>query len=202
MNFKDENGAIIQNWCLEKTEQDQAEKYITDKSVVLELGARYGTVSCIINKKIAVTTNQVSVEPDTRVHEVLENNMRENGCNFHIVKGIVSKSSCHLDKLDTGYGTISVSDTNGSVPHFTLEEIEANYNLKFNTLVADCEGFLEQFFDENPHMYQQLDLILFECDYPERCNYKKIIMNLFDNSFERLENGFHQVWRKSNESVE
>lgn len=197
MLFKDENGEVINHLWTERTEQIQAETYITDKSVVLELGARYGTVSCIINKKIGVHTNQVSVEPDERIHEVLESNMKENGCNFHIVKGVISNMPCRLDKPENGYATLSVIDLSGTVPHFTLEEIETTYKLRFNTLVADCEGFLEQFFDENPHLYEQLELVIFECDCPERCDYKKIMNNLFMSGFERIENGFHQVWMKA-----
>jgi FkbM family methyltransferase len=196
MLFKDENGEVIEHLWTERTEQVQAETYITHKSVVLELGARYGTVSCVINKKIGSPANQVSVEPDERVHQALENNMKENGCNFHIVKGVVSKSPCRLDKPENGYATTSIIDMSGNVPHFTLEEIEATYTLRFNTLIADCEGFLEQFFDENPHLYEQLELVIFECDYPERCDYKKIMNNLFMSGFERIENGFHQVWIK------
>lgn len=52
------------------------------------------------------------------------------------------------------------------------------YNLKFNVLVADCEGFLQQFFDENPEFYDNLRLVIFEADYPEKCNYGKIVTKL------------------------
>ena len=34
-------------------------------------------------------------------------------------------------------------------------------NLKFNVLVADCEGFLE----ENPELYNELEMIIFEADW-------------------------------------
>jgi FkbM family methyltransferase len=200
MIFKNEFGDVIDHLSLERVEQIQAETYITDRSVVLELGARYGTVSCIINKKIAVHTNQVSVEPDETVFEVLEENMKVNGCNFYIVKGAISRMPCRF--INPGYGGSTIIDLSGSVPHFTLEEIEAKYNLKFNTLVADCEGFLEQFFDENPGLYEQLELVIFECDQAHRCDYKKIMNNLFINGFERIENAFHQVWRKSDLPLE
>jgi hypothetical protein len=48
----------------EKLEQDLADTYINDDDVVLELGARYGAVSCTINSKLKIKTNQVVVEPD------------------------------------------------------------------------------------------------------------------------------------------
>ena len=37
--------------ALEKYEQELVNKYILENDVVLELGARYGSVSCIINYK-------------------------------------------------------------------------------------------------------------------------------------------------------
>jgi FkbM family methyltransferase len=198
MNFVDESGKAINHLSVERNEQLQAGRYIRPESVVLELGARYGTVSCVINSKLAVKTNQVSVEPDSRVHAALELNMRANGCEFHIVKGVISRTPIVLDALDyyNGYGTTSVKAETSSIVSYRLEDIEAMYGLTFDTLVADCEGFLEQFFDENPDFYKQLRLIIFEQDYPKKCNYAKITGVLRQQGFVQLEAGFHQVWRR------
>ena len=198
MKFLDEKGNLIKHFTVERTEQLQAERYITPASVVLELGARYGTVSCSINAKLSNPANQVSVEPDVRVHEALEQNMKTNGCNFHILKGVVSRTPVELAEIDSygGYGTTSVKADTSSIPSFTLEEVESMYGLTFNTVVADCEGFLEQFMDENPKLYTQLNLIIFEKDYPHKCNYNKIIHLLSNHGFVRVEAGFHEVWKK------
>jgi hypothetical protein len=48
--FYDENDNIIDNKNLEAEEQILVNKYIKPFYKVLELGARYGTVSHIINK--------------------------------------------------------------------------------------------------------------------------------------------------------
>jgi FkbM family methyltransferase len=199
MKFLDEKGRIINHLTIERDEQLQAERYITPESVVLELGARYGTVSCSINKKLSSSSgNQVSVEPDVRVQDVLEENMKANGCNFHILKGVVSRTPVQLAEVDSydGYGTTSVKADTSSIPSYTLEEVESIYGLTFNTLVADCEGFLEQFMDENPKLYTQLNLIMFEKDYAHKCNYDKIMMLLSGHGFVRVEGGFHEVWKK------
>jgi FkbM family methyltransferase len=198
MYFLDEKLQTINHLECERTEQLQAERYITPDSVVLELGARYGTVSCVINSKLSNPANQVSVEPDNRVQGALEQNMKTNGCNFHILKGVISRTPIQLAEIDSygGYGTTSVKVDTSSIKSYTLEEVEGMYGLTFNTLVADCEGFLEQFMDENPKLYQQLNLILFEKDYPHKCNYDKIIMSLCTNGFFRVEAGFHEVWKK------
>jgi hypothetical protein len=57
----------------------------------------------------------------------------------------------------------------------------------FNVLVADCEGFLETFLDENDGFLDQLRLIIFEEDRPHACNYTKIKENLVKNGFKLIE---------------
>ena len=57
MIYYDENNTIIDSENLEKDEQDIAKKYIDPDNVVLELGARYGTVSCVINKILKPNCN-------------------------------------------------------------------------------------------------------------------------------------------------
>jgi len=69
------------------------------------------------------------------------------------------------------------------------------YNInKFNVLVADCEGFLEVFFNENASFYDDLRLIIFEADYPEKCNYEKIRYNLKIRNFIEILNGHQNAW--------
>jgi len=195
MIFINENGNIINHLNIEKQEQEQVSKYITPDCVVLELGARYGTVSCIINSKLSNPSNQVSVEPDTLVWDCLEKNMIANNCKFHIIKGAISNTPLSIS--GKGYATRTLESAENTIPTYSLEEIEKKYNLTFNTLVADCEGFLETFFDQNPTFYKQLKLIIFEKDFPQNCNYSKIIKNLQLHNFNQFEKGFRQVWSKN-----
>ena len=51
MKFYDEHNNLIDNNSIEKPEQDLVNQYILEDDIVLELGARYGSVSCTINKK-------------------------------------------------------------------------------------------------------------------------------------------------------
>ena len=197
-DFKDENGKIIDIATVENEEQRQAEQYIEPDSVVLELGARYGTVSCIINKKLNNKKNQVSVEPDTTVWEALESNKARSNSEFHILKGFVSRTNLKVVKVgDNGYGTTFEEAEGSDSNSYTVEQIESMYKLKFNTLVADCEGCLEKLFDENPNFYNTMKLIIFEQDYPQKCNYNKIIDNLRKNKFREVVSGFHSVWKKA-----
>jgi FkbM family methyltransferase len=197
MKFYDENNNIIDNNNIEKQEQDLANEYILEDDIVLELGARYGTVSCIINKKIKNKLNQVSVEPDNTVWNSLELNKIKNNCNFNIVKGFVSNKKLGL--YLSGYGSTFIPDEETTIPSYSLPEIQRMYNIKkFNVLVADCEGFLEVFFDENPTLYDDLRLFIFEADMAEKCNYDKIKQNLLNNNFIKIIEGPQNVWIKKN----
>jgi len=196
--FYDENNNIINNNIFEVDEQILANKYIKNHHVVLELGARYGTVSHIINNNIGIKTNQVSVEPDSRVWNALEKNKELYNSKYHILKGFISNKKLSLANEELGYGTTSILEENSKIQSYTLDYIQNYYNLNFNVLVADCEGFLEIFLDENPQLYDNLRLIIFEADYPEKCNYSKIKNILLNKEFIPVEEGFQNVWIKFN----
>ena len=63
-------------------------------------------------------------------------------------------------------------------------------------LVADCEGFLETFFDENPGFYSNLRMCIFEADYPEKCNYEKIRSKLTENGLREILIGHQNVYMR------
>ena len=197
LDIRDLKGVPIDTNRIEKHEQDLANLYILENDVVLELGARYGSVSCVINSKLNNKNNQVVVEPDDRVWEALENNKTRNGCAFNIVKGFISKKKLDLTELDCclgGYGSTFIENKNTKISSLTLDQVREQYKLNFNVLVADCEGFLEVFFDENPEFYDSLRLIMFEADYCEKCNYGKIRNTLREKGFVKILEGHQNVW--------
>jgi FkbM family methyltransferase len=197
MDIRDENGKPIDP-SVEGHEQELANTYIRADDCVLELGARYGSVSCIINSKLKCKKNHVAVEPDERVWKALELNRSANNCDFHIVKGFVSNKKLSLTDGGDGYATTSVENKDTTIPSYSLKEIQETYDLSFNVLVADCEGFLESFFDDNPDFPDNLRLIIFEADYPDKCNYTKIRSILeYDKDFTELLFGHQNVWIKS-----
>lgn len=195
--IKDENNNMINTLEYELEEQYLAYRLVAKDDIVFELGARYGSVSCIINKRLTNKQHHVVIEPDNRVWQALENNNKNNGCNFNIVKGFVSKKKLSLTNLDTGYGTTSVENINSTINSYTLDEIKNSYSIPFfNVLVADCEGFLETFFDENPEILDNLRLLIFEADYPDKCNYNKIKLLLVNKGFKKVLEGHQNVWIK------
>lgn len=199
MHFYDENNKKIDHANIEIEEQLLVNQFVEPHHVVLELGARYGTVSCAINKKLANKSMQVSVEPDSRIWTSLETNKQRNNCKFHIVKGVISRKPLELTNLDycDGYGTTSNTCSESTIPSYTLENIQAIYNLEFNCLVVDCEGCLEMFLDDNPSFLDQLELLIFEADYSNKCNYNKIRQLLRTKTFTELKTGHQNVWKKT-----
>jgi FkbM family methyltransferase len=198
MDIQNQNGENYDINFFEKPEQDLVNQYIEENDVVLELGARFGSVSCIINSKLKNKTNQVVVEPDDRVWDALERNKNANKCEFHIIKGFVSSKKLELTNLWEfhGYGTTSFESESSNIPSISLDTVIADYNLKFNVLIADCEGFLETFFDENPNFCDGLRLLIYEADYPEKCNYLKIEEMLTSKQFTNMLSGHQNVWIK------
>jgi FkbM family methyltransferase len=199
MDIINECGEKVDTEVFETREQVHANAFIEPNDVVLELGARYGSVSVVINRKLNNPLNHVAVDPDDRIWECLERNREVNGCKFHILKGVISHRPVMLAEINecNGYATTSVHTTEPTtVKSYTLEEVQEMYGLKFTTLVADCEGFLETFFDENPWMYDQLNTVLYEQDYDWKCDYDKIAKNLKEHGLTNLWYGSHLVWKR------
>src|SRR6056300_408093 len=98
MGFIDREGNPA-NTDYEKEEQFLVRTYLPRDAQVLELGARYGTVSCVISEVLQDPTKHVAVEPDPSVIEALLHNREENGGKFHIFNGIVSEHGCELQFL-------------------------------------------------------------------------------------------------------
>ena len=168
--YYNENGQIINHKVIENTEQRLSQKHIQPEDIVLELGARYGTVSCLVNRIINDKDNHYVVEPDNLVWEALEDNMKINHCKFNIIKGIIGKNKYKLE--GSGYAKTSVIDNSygtSQIETFDLPDIP------FNTLIADCEGYLETFYNENKDLFKNLNKIIMECDMPHKCDYDYLL---------------------------
>ena len=198
MTFYNEDNNIIKLIDFETTEQALCYWHIEPTNKVLELGARYGFVSRVICIKTN-NKNVVCVEPDYRVWDILEKNLYTNNFTPHIVKGTISRTPQMLYNIQTsgGYGTMTREVEKSFIPNYTLEEIETKYNIKFDALVADCEGFLGVFLKENPKLYDELNVIIFELDGDDKSIYDEIISNLKTHNFVcKLDVITHQVWKK------
>jgi FkbM family methyltransferase len=194
MEIFNERDEKINTLLIEFEEQRLVKEFVKESDVVLELGARYGSVSCTINQILSNKKSQVSVEPDHRVWSSLKRNREINGCQFEIIEGFISRKKLNL--VPRGYDTTFSQDETSDCFCCTLEEIEEKFNLDFNVLVADCEGFLEIFLDENPKLYGKMRALIFEADMTDICNYDKIRKNLSFHGFIEKINDHQNVWIK------
>lgn len=170
MNCFDENSIYVPYERIEVQEQHDANAYIKPDDKVLELGARYGGVSITINKILNDKKNHVAVEPEAKVWNALQRNRDNHHCEFQICKGAISNKPLKIN--DGGYNgfgnfTSSATQENGNIPLFKISD----FNINFNVLVVDCEGALENFYNENKDFFKNLRLILYERD-GKNCNYQ------------------------------
>lgn len=196
----------------EREEQYVCHAFIHPSNTVLELGARYGMVSSVINHKLERPTHHVVVDPDASVQACLKDNRRTHRCGFHVVHGIISEKPKYLETR--GYGTRTMDTATATatatagtpavpIPIYSIHDMQqlgkgGKGTLHFDTLVADCEGCLEAFVKENlVFVTTQLRNIVFEADLPKRCNYRYIRSVLREAGFRVVIDGFVSYWRRT-----
>ena len=209
-NFIDENNKMINPYNHEFFEQYLVYKWIKNDDIVLELGARYGIVSCTINSLLMNKENHVVVEPDKNVISALERNKKTFDAKFKICKYAISNTPLKFIKNENGLGNyvIESNKKSNNISHITSKIFFSKYDLAFNVLIVDCEGCLCKFLNENNDLLKKLRLIIFEKDNEELCNYETIINKLVKNKFKKVDriinknnNEVQQVWLKENVSA-
>lgn len=168
MSFIDRNGQAV-DVAFEKEEQSLVRTYIPRDATVLEMGARYGTVSCVISDVLDDPTRHVAVEPDTTVIEALTENRDKNGGAFNIFEGVVSRRGYKMGFIDPTfdyyeYGTYTKPSDEPDVKNISLGDLEDMYNIRFDCIVADCEGFFYDFVKENEDCLDRMRVIIYEQD--------------------------------------
>ena len=197
----------IANVEFEKFEQELVSKYLSPKSSgVLELGARYGTVSCIISKILDKPENHIAVDPDSSIISALETNKKIHNGKFEIYNGVVSNKNYSLKFIDpkfkfAEYGTYTLQSDNSDIDNISLENLSDNYKIKFDTIIADCEGFFYDFIIENEKELENIKLIIYEKDGTPWCDiaYKYIELDsiLVKHGFKCIDSIPHPVYENN-----
>jgi hypothetical protein len=191
MIIRDNKGKIVNYNQVESVEVKQAKEYIREDDRVLELGARYGGVAVTTNNILKDKDKHWVVEPDPSVWDTLENNKKNNNCKFNIIKGTISKQRQRIS--GKSWSTHTIEDHESNIPNHLIPLVD------FNVLIADCEGAIEQFYDENKNLFKGLRLILLEKDRPNHCNYDRIFKEWREAGFKQIDPErlkFHTVWIK------
>ena len=203
--FFNEKNKIINPFYHEIFEQYFMNKWLKSDDIVLELGGRYGIVSCTINSILKNKKNQVVVEPDKTVLNALKKNKKTFGAKFSICdKALSDKPLKMTTKGLSSFTEESKTEINNknlvnkNLVNIKFKDFMEKYNLKFNVLVADCEGCLYSFLNDAPlALLKNIEMIIFEKDGIEYTNYEEIYKKLKRRKFIKVDtllDDFQQVW--------
>jgi len=203
--FMTEHG-MNHNCNHEYDEQQLFPKWIPANASVLELGSRYGVASCAISKQLQNSGKHVAVEPDHKAIAPNNFNSHAKSCNYHLKNGAVTKEP--LDTVENwtplGETTLAKGEkarfmaVRRETPALSVDGLQKEFGLKFDTLVADCEGCVINFFQENPTFVKQLNQIVMEVDYKKKEEHYDEAFALFKKEglleVDSANNGEHKVF--------
>lgn len=147
--------------------------FVKPGDAVLELGARYGTTSCVISNRVGPTGLVVSVEPDADIHGLLQTNLQKHNCdNVHLVKGTLGNEPQFYIRHTPEQGewaeygqytsTSEGGDKGVALPHISLPQLHQGIGRSLSVALIDCEGCLPSLADTG--LFDEVQVILLEED--------------------------------------
>ena len=154
-------------------------KYLESEDNVLELGSCLGYISVLSSQRVK---NIISIEANPELINSLEETKRDNKCNnLQFINTIIDKSTPEKemwtydlivagsadrdDKENPGYNNRwNQNIKKYNVKTTSIEDLEKNYNICFDTLIVDIEGGELDLFKQNKNYIKN--------------NIKKIIVEL------------------------
>jgi FkbM family methyltransferase len=194
--FVDESGRSIEITKNEKTVQSLVSILVLANSKVLELGSKYGSVTCKIAESIGSGGVVVAVEPNSAIWETLEKNLASNKCEAKVIRGNISKSIHRVaGHVSEAAESSSASESEKS---FTLQDALTLGNVSsFDTLVANSDVCIESFILDNTEFLNGLHTILFSANPKEACNNENVKLILKGWGFKPIFEGTHNAWIKN-----
>jgi FkbM family methyltransferase len=137
-------------------------KHLPPDSRVLELGGCIGVVSCLTNSLLTDPHAHVVVEANPFLIPFLERNRDANGAKFSVENCVVSRATEAILSLAADMDSSKLGDQGVTVPGRCCEDIEALYQLSFDTLIMDIEGAESEFIRDNIVLLKNMKLIVIE----------------------------------------
>lgn len=190
----------------EADEQTDIDAYLPEHAKVLEIGGRFGVVSCKINSILKDKTKHIVVEPDERVWAALWRNRECTLSEFQIVEGSLSRKKvglcnplAHCGRLGAGsmFRQDVAENETSVIQNFTYRELKEAHQFVPDTLVIDCEGAFVEMFEDFPEMLEEAATVFIEWDArnpKQNTRYRKKIVEEF--GFKEIKGGFHSVYKK------
>ena len=174
-------------------EQIMAMKYIQPTACVLELGGNVGRNSCVIASILDDSSKLVVFECDPDIAQQLQHNRDMNTFRFAIEKKALSKRRL----IHRGWDTTPIEDTQNipsgwkMIDTISWGNLQKKYqHMRFDTLVADCEGALYYILKDEPGFLASFHTAIIENDYFD------ISHKAFVDS-ELIRNGFRLVYNEA-----
>merc|ERR1719160_1794427 len=128
----------------EYDEQKLAKQYLKPNSSVLELGSRYGVMSCAISQIQKGSGKLVAVEPDNKVVNANKLNKMAKNCNYKFVHGAVSATPIYSSENWVPLGETTAREGEGvrflalktKTPQLSVDQLQKDHNIKFDAIVA------------------------------------------------------------------
>jgi FkbM family methyltransferase len=128
----------------EESERKALKKFLDADIPVVELGACFGVVSCIANRRLRRPQDHVVVEANPALLPLLKENRERNGCSFKIVHGAMAhgteRVTFNVSENVLASGLHQKGQRAVDVPAVTLERLLDDHGFARATLVCDIEG--------------------------------------------------------------
>lgn len=145
-------------------EQVMAVSFLKPEAKVLELGSNIGRNTLTIAACLSDPNNLVTMECDPKSYALLLQNRDLNGYPFRAENSALS----YQKLIQKGWDTIPsdvVLPGFTPVKTITFEDLEAKFNIQFDTMVVDCEGALYYILKDRPSILQNMTMLIMENDY-------------------------------------
>lgn len=139
------NGYLMSCGDYQQQMLDMIHQYVNKGDKILEIGAGLGVTTCVLGAK--AKHKVVAVEPQKRLHSIIEKNCQLNTVDVDIICGLITpeKQNKEVDfHIMQDYLRSSIFESSGEVdvsvkiPHIDITELCKNHDL--NTLVFDIVG--------------------------------------------------------------
>jgi FkbM family methyltransferase len=191
----------------EYPEQFLSVRFIKPDDCVLEIGGNIGRNSCVISKILNNSNNLLVIESDPLSVSKLEENKNINSLNFKIEGSAISKVPLIQNEWNTKPIINNlIPDEWKIINTITWNDLKQKYNMKFNVLVADCEGALYYILKDEPEFLNGFQTILIENDFTDITHKEFVDEEFKRNNFKlvfKLAGGFgpcffnfYEAWQK------
>ena len=184
--IKNKLNNLLKNTNIDKTKKEELyertliSNFLDKNAKVLEIGGGLGYVSetiknHLINKQ-ENENNHIIIEPNNKKALNLINR------GFKVFNGVISNENLYFQRNKKNIIIQRINLANILINNITnIKNLEKKYNIKFDTIIADCEGALLQIMNDNKELFE-CNMIILEYDwYYKQCtNFRNLLIKHYN----------------------